>query len=142
MKVETSEQDGWLPRSSAVLQGSTPVYGPSNRSTVMAGESFGWRFPNGWERTSAMRYGTGFEDRNSFTPSSVVKARVGERWSVHAEYFGIFTSQKESPLNIQYASFGGYVLATDEVETGLRCGCGLNETTPVFFSNVGFGCRY
>ena len=144
-KVETTDQDGWLPRSAAVLQGYTPVYGPSNKTTFVVGESFGWRFASGWEWTSAMRYGTGFEEKDSFNqwaPSSVVKIPVGERWSLHAEYFGIFTSEKEIPLNIQYASFGGHVLATEDLEIGLRVGWGLNETTPAFFANLGVGLRY
>ena len=144
-KVETTDQDGWLPRSAAVLQGYTPVYGPSNKTTFVVGESFGWRFASGWEWTSAMRYGTGFEEKDSFNqwaPSSVVKIPVGERWSLHAEYFGIFTSEKEIPLNIQYASFGGHVLATADLESGLRVGWGLNETTPAFFANLGVGLRY
>jgi hypothetical protein len=144
-KVETSEQNGWLPRSAVVLQGYTPVYGPSNKSTVVVGESFGWRFANGWEWTSAMRYGTGFEEKDAFNqwaPSSVIKAPIGKRGSLHAEYFAIFTSEKETPLNIQYASFGGHVLATEDLEIGLRVGWGLNETTPAFFSNVGIGLRY
>ena len=144
-KVETTDQDGWLPRSAAVLQGYPPVYGPSNKTTFVVGESFGWRFASGWEWTSAMRYGTGFEEKDSFNqwaPSSVVKIPVGERWSLHAEYFGIFTSEKEIPLNIQYASFGGHVLATEDLEIGLRVGWGLNETTPAFFANLGVGLRY
>lgn len=144
-KVETSDQDGWLPRSAVVLQGYTPVSGPSNTSTVVVGEAAGWRFANGWEWTSAMRYGTGFEERDSFNqwaPSSVVKVPVGERWNVHAEYFAIFSSGKEAPINVQCGSFGGHVLATEDLEIGLRIGWGLNETSPTFFSNVGVGWRY
>ncbi|MFM7206580.1 MAG: transporter [Planctomycetaceae bacterium] len=145
VKVETTEQGSWLPRSAVVLQGYTPVSGPSNKSTVMVGESWGWRFANGWEWTSAMRYGTGFAARDSFNqwaPSSVVKVPVGERWNMHAEYFGIFSSQKDVPLNLQYASCGGHVLATENLEIGLRVGWGLNETSPKFFTNVGVGWRY
>jgi hypothetical protein len=144
-KVETSEQEGWLPRSALIVQGYTPVSGPSNKSTVVVGEAFGWRFANGWEWTTAMRYGTGFEEEDAFNqwaPSTVVKVPVGERWNVHAEYFSIFSSQKEVPLNIQYASFGGHVLATENLELGLRVGWGLNDTSPAFFSNVGVGWRY
>jgi len=144
-KIETTEQDGWLPRSAAIIQGYTPVSGPSMKSTLVAGEAFGWRFRNGWEWTTAMRYGTGYEVGDSFNqwaPSTVVKVPVGERWNLHAEYFGIFSSQKKVPLNIQYASFGGHVLATEDLEIGLRVGWGLNETSPAFFSNVGVGCRY
>ena len=145
VKVETSGQRGWVPRSAVILQGFTPVSGPSSRSTLMVGEAFGWRFANGWEWTTAIRYGTGFAAEDAFSqwaPSSVVKVPVGERWNVHAEYFGILSSGKEVPLDIQYASFGGHVLATENLEIGLRVGWGLNETSPRFFSNVGVGWRY
>jgi hypothetical protein len=144
-KVETTEQDGWLPRSAAILQGYTPVSGPSNKSTLVFGEAWGWRFAGGWEWTTAMRYGTGFEEQDAFSqwaPSSVIKIPVGERWNVHVEYFGIFSTGKEVPLNVQYASCGGHVLATENLEIGLRVGWGLNETTPAFFSNVGIGWRH
>jgi hypothetical protein len=144
-KIETTEQNGWLPRSAAILQGFTPVSGPAHRSTLMVGEAFGWRFANGWEWTTAIRYGTGFAAEDAFSqwaPSTVVKVPVGERWNVHAEYFGILSSGKEVPLDIQYASFGGHVLATENLEIGLRVGWGLNETSPRFFSNVGVGWRY
>ena len=145
LKAETSDQDGLLPRSSAIVQGFTPVSGPSQRSTVMVGESFGWRFPLGWEWTTAIRYGTGFEGADAFSqwaPSSVVKLPVGDRWNVHVEYFGIVSTGKEVPLSIQYMSIGGHVLATRNLELGIRTGWGLNHTSPAFFSNVGVGWWY
>lgn len=144
-KLETTDQQGWLPRSALIVQGYTPVSGPSSKSTVVVGESFGWRFANGWEWTTAMRYGTGFEEEDAFNqwaPSTVIKIPVGGRWNVHAEYFAILSSQKEVPLNVQYASFGGHVLVTENLELGLRVGWGLNDTSPDFFSNVGMGWRY
>ena len=144
-KVETTDQEGWLPRSALIVQGYTPVSGPSNKSTVVVGEAFGWRFANGWEWTTAMRYGTGFEEEDAFNqwaPSSAVKIPLSERWNVHAEYFAILSSQKDVPLNIQYASVGGHVLATENLELGLRVGWGLNDTSPDFFSNLGLGWRY
>jgi len=144
-KVETSEQSGWIPQSALVVQGYTPTYGPTTQSTLVAGEAFGWRFANGWEWNSAMRYGTGFVEADAFNqwaPSSVLKIPVGERWNVHAEYFSIFSSGKELPLNIQYISFGGHVLVTKDFELGLRYGWGLNESTPNFFTNLGVGVRY
>jgi len=144
-KVETSEQAGWIPQSALVVQGYTPTYGPSTQSTMVAGEACGWRFANGWAWNSAMRYGTGFAEADAFNqwaPSSVLKIPVGDRWNVHMEYFGIFSSGKEVPLNIQFVSFGGHVLVTKDFELGLRYGWGLNETTPNFFTNVGLGVRY
>ena len=145
VKVETSEQDGWLPRSAAVVQGYTPTYGPSTVSTVVVGESWGWRFANGWEWTSAMRYGTGFDKGDAFNqwaPSTVVKASVGERWNVHVEYFGILSTGKEEPVDAQFASFGGHVLVTEDFEVGLRVGWGLTDSSPNFFTNLGIGVRY
>jgi hypothetical protein len=144
-KVETSEQAGWIPQSALIVQGFTPTYGPTTQSTLMAGEAFGWRFANGWEWNSAMRYGTGFVEEDAFNqwaPSSVLKIPLSERWNVHTEYFGIFSSGKELPLNVQYISFGGHVLVTKDLELGLRYGWGLNETTPNFFTNLGVGVRY
>jgi len=47
-KVETSEQEGWVPESALIVQGYTPVYGPTTESTMVVGEAFGWRFANGW----------------------------------------------------------------------------------------------
>ena len=145
VKVETSDQEGWLPRSAAVVQGYTPTYGPSTVSTVVVGESWGWRFANGWEWTSAMRYGTGFDKGDAFNqwaPSTVVKAPVGERWNVHVEYFGILSTGKEEPVDAQYASFGGHVLVTEDFELGLRVGWGLTDSSPNFFTNLGIGVRY
>ena len=145
VKVETSDQEGWLPRSAAVVQGYTPTYGPSTVSTVVVGESWGWRFANGWEWTSAMRYGTGFDKGDAFNqwaPSTVVKAPVGERWNVHVEYFGILSTGKEEPVDSQFASFGGHVLVTEDFEVGLRVGWGLTDSSPNFFTNLGIGVRY
>jgi hypothetical protein len=144
-KVETSEQTGWIPQSAMVVQGYTPTYGPTTQSTVVVGESFGWRFANGWEWNSAMRCGTGFVEEDAFNqwaPSTVLKIPVGERWNVHAEYFGIYSSGKEKPINDQFVSFGGHVLVTKDLELGLRYGWGLNETSPTFFTNLGLGLRY
>ena len=145
VKVETSDQEGWLPRSAAVVQGYTPIYGPSTVSTVVVGESWGWRFANGWEWTSAMRYGTGFDKGDAFNqwaPSTVVKVPVGERWNVHVEYFGILSTGKEEPVDAQFASFGGHVLVTEDFEVGLRVGWGLTDSSPNFFTNLGIGVRY
>lgn len=145
MKVATSEQAGAVPRSALIVQGFTPTYGPSTATTMYVGEAWGWTFANGWAWNTAMRYGTGSEELDAFSqwaPSTVLKIPVGERWNAHAEYFGIMSTGKEIPLNLQYASFGGHVLVTEDLELGLRYGWGLNETTPNFFANFGVGYRY
>lgn len=144
-KLETSGQDGWLPRSAAVLQGYTPVSGPSGQSTIMVGEAFGWAWGDRWEWTTAMRYGTGFADAAAFdqwAPSSVLKLNLADRWNVHAEYFAISSSGKRVPINLQCASLGGHVLVDDNLEIGLRLGWGLNQSSPSVFANFGAGWRH
>jgi hypothetical protein len=144
-KFFTSKQGGWTPQSSLIVQGYTPTAGPSTASTVNVGEAFGWTFSNGWMWNSAIRFATAYEEGDYFSqwaPSTVLKIPVGERWNVHAEYFGIMSYGKENPLNAQFSSFGGHVMLTPNLELGTRFGFGLNEVTPRFFSNVGFGWRF
>jgi hypothetical protein len=144
-KLETSDQAGWIPMSALVIQGFTPLYGPTHESTMMVGEAWAWRFANGWEWRSAVRYGTGWAEEdffNQWAPSTALKIPLGERWEIHGEYFGIMSSGKETSINVQYGSCGGHVLVTDDLELGLRLGWGLNETSPDFFANTGLGYRY
>src|SRR5262249_21739607 len=125
--------------------GFTPTAGPSNHSSVNVSEAFGWTLPNGWLWNSAIRYATAEERGDAFSqwaPSTVLKIPVGERWNVHAEYFGIVSYGKQDPLNLQYASFGGHVFLSPNFELGLRFGFGLNQHTPGFFNNVGLGWRF
>lgn len=144
-KYETSQQDGWLPMSSLIVQGYTPTSGPEDTSHLTIGEVFGWTFANDWMWNSAIRFGTNELEGDHFTqwaPSTVLKIPVGEIWNVHAEYFSVMSDGKDVPQNLQYGSFGGHVLVTPNIELGIRCGFGLNDDTPKFFNNVGLGWRF
>jgi hypothetical protein len=144
-KFLTSNQSGWIPQSSLIVEGYTPTAGPSSVSTVDIGQSFGWTLPNGWVWNSALRFATANEKGDSFeqwAPSTVLKIPIGERWNVHAEYFGIVSYGKQTPINDQFVSFGGHVLLNPNLELGVRFGFGLNRETPDFFNNVGFGWRF
>ncbi len=55
--------------------------------------------------------------------------------------FWLVSSQKDVPLNIQYGSLGGHVLAATNLKIGVRVGWGLNATSPAFFTNAGVGWR-
>jgi hypothetical protein len=144
-KYQTSYQSGWIPESSFILQGYTPTAGPSTPSTVVAGQVVGWTFSNGWKWNSAFRFGTGYEEGdylNQWAPSTVLKIPIGEKWNVHAEYFGIMSSHAEEPLHQQYTSLGGHVMLTPNLELGLRFGFGLNDDSARFFNNFGIGWRF
>lgn len=148
VKVGLTEQSGWLPRSVAILQGSTPTggsVGTSTASQLIATYAAGWQLPNRWRFDTAMRYGTASEagDRfNNWAPSAVLRVPVGERWAVHGEYFGVFTTGKTKNDTRHYFSPGVHYLVTPDLEVGVRLGWGLNDQSARFFTNVGFGWRF
>jgi hypothetical protein len=145
IKYETTQQSGWIPESSVIIEGYTPTSGPSSFSRLVMAEVFGWTFPNRWQLNTSLRYGLNnnlTDDFNQWAPSTVLKIPLNDRWAVHAEYFGIVTSNRDSSISQQYISFGGHVLLTPNFELGGRFGFGLNEQTASFFNNIGFGCRF
>lgn len=144
-KLRTSHQNGWIPASSIIVQGYTPTSGPSNFTRVTVGEVVGWKFANGWQWDSAIRFGTQREDGDDFNqwaPSTVLKVPVGERWSVHAEYFSVLVDGKEEGNDLHYFSPGAHVMLTEHIELGVRLGFGLTDETPRFFNNVGLGWSF
>ena len=91
----------------------------------------------------AVRHSSSEDDHfHIWAPSSVLKIPVGERWKVHAEYFGVFTEGREDESVQHFFSPGPHYLITSNLEIGVRVGWGLNREAPNFFSNVGLGWRY
>lgn len=145
LKYETSQQTGWLPQSALLIEGFTPTSGPSKASTVNVGEIIGWQFSNGWRWDSSIRYGTAVMEGKHFdqwAPSTVIRMPVGDRWTAHVEYFGVFSSGREREFSTNFVSFGPHYLVTPNLEIGVRVGFGLNEQSARFFSNVGLGWRF
>lgn len=145
MKLEITDQRSWIPMSAVNLQAFTPTSGDATDTQFIGTYVFGWNLPQGAKLDAAIRYGTGSveEDHfNEWAPSVVLKVPVGERWNVHAEYFGIYSTEKAVPLNHQYFSPGIHYLITPDLEFGVRTGWGLNDETARFFTNVGFGLRF
>jgi hypothetical protein len=104
----------------------------------------GWELPRRWKFDTAFRYATGSEagDRfDVFAPSAVLKVPVGEKWNVHAEYFGLFSRNKEPNFVVHYFSPGAHYLLTPNLEVGVRVGWGLNDQSARFFSSAGVGWR-
>lgn len=144
-KIGLTQQDGWKPRSAVILQGISPTSGPESTSQFVGAYVLGWQFANDWVWDSAVRFVTDeFEaDRHSlWAPSTVLKVPLGERWNVHAEYFGIMSSGLADPKSDHYFSPGLHYLVTNDLELGVRVGWGLNDSAANFFTNVGLGWRF
>lgn len=144
-KINATQQDGWIPRSSVILAGSSPTSGPEATSQFVGTYVAGWKLANDWQWDTALRFATDeFEaDRHSlWAPSTVIKVPLGERWKVHGEYFGIVTHGLADPRSQHFFSPGAHYLISNDLEIGVRVGWGLNEQSSNFFSNVGLGWRF
>jgi hypothetical protein len=145
VKVRATEQSGWVPGSAVILIGQTPTSGEATDTQFVGTYVWGWELGERWKLDAAIRYGTASEEEDRFgiwAPSVVLKADVGERWSVHAEYFALFSSGKEQEFTRHFFSPGAHYLITDDFEVGVRVGWGLNDQSARFFCNAGLGLRF
>lgn len=145
LKASLTEQKTWLPDSIAILQGYTPTGGEATATQLLATYAFGWRLPNRWRFDSSLRFATNSDNGNRFqvwAPSTVLRVPLGERFQVHAEYFGLFSQNRSSNFSQSYFSPGMHYLITPNLEFGLRLGWGLTHQSAAFFSNVGIGWRF
>jgi hypothetical protein len=144
-KAALSEQDGWMPRSAAVLHGNTPTSGAETATHLVATYVWGYTLVKGCEWDTAIRYGDGSEEEDDFNrwaPSTVLKVEVIENWLAHIEYFGLFTDGREQELSQSDISPGIHHLLTPNIELGVRVGWGVSRDAANFFSNAGVGVRF
>lgn len=145
LKYRLTEADHWMPGSAFIVQASTPTSGNTTNTQLASTYVFGWELPHGIKLDAAFRYFMfveGSDHFNEWAPSVVLKVPDGERINIHAEYFGLFTTNREENFNHQFFSPGVHYLITENLEVGVRLGWGLNDQTPKFFSNVGVGIRF
>lgn len=145
LKAALSDQDGWMPRSIAIVQGATPTSGVETATHFVGTYAWGWELGEIWLWDSAIRYGDGKTEEDNFdrwAPSTVLKCNVAEQWNAHIEYFGIFTEGRDNELTQSYVSPGLHYLVTPDFEVGVRVGWGLSGDAANFFSNVGVGLQF
>lgn len=145
LKAWLTRQDAWMPRSVAIVQGFTPTSGKLTDTEMSASYVCGWELANRWVWDSGVRFSTDGQegdDFNTWAASSVLKMPIGERWKVHAEYFGIYTDGRSRETVQHYFSPGAHYLINPNLEVGVRVGWGLNDQAANFFSNAGFGWRF
>jgi hypothetical protein len=139
------EKESAVPESSLILQGFTPTGGEATATQLMAAYVIGWELPRRWKFDACLRYETDSEEGSRFSvwaPSAVLRVPLGERWNVHAEYFGLFSQDRHPDFVHQFFSPGVHYLITRDIEVGVRLGWGLNEQSSRFFTNVGLGWRF
>ena len=144
-KADVSDQDGLLPESCFIMEGSTPTYGDVFGTVPVATYVAGYELPAGWRLDTAIRYAysqgvLSWFDRLS--PSVVLRVPVTNRWEVHAEYFDTFTPRRFIDVNRAFFSPGTHYMLTKNFEIGLRIGWGVTDSAAPFFSDAGCGWRW
>ncbi len=144
-KAAVTDQQSWVPRSCAILEGFTPTSGEQPASQPAATYAFGWQFANAWRFDTAIRYATGTEIGDTFNkwaPSTVLRVPLDPKLQVHLGYFGVFTEGREIERSRAFISPGMHYNFTENLELGLRIGWGITPDAANFFVNTGFGWRF
>jgi len=145
LKVNATEQDGLLPESCLIVEATTPAYGDVFGTSPVATAVAGWALPGGSRLDAALRYAyaEGLVDWFSrWTPSVVLRMPVTDRWEVHAEWFGNYTSGLTDNTSRPFFSPGTHLMLTKNLEIGVRVGWGLAGGAAPFFSDAGMGWRW
>lgn len=144
-KLQVTRPNHWVPRSALIVEGTTPVAGPSTVTNISVSPVWGWTLPNNWVWDSSFRYTSSNDEEESFSlwaASTVMKIPFGGGWNLHLEYFGTMSEDKARDMSRHYFSPGLHWTVTPNFEIGSRCGWGLNEQSADFFANVGIGVRF
>jgi hypothetical protein len=140
-----TEQSGWLPRSSAIVEAFTPLSGEVWGTEPAATYVFGWQLAREWRFDAAIRYvladsREGLFDR--WTPSAVLRMPVTERWEIHAEWFGTWSEGLEDESVRPFVGPGTHFMLTPNLEIGCRMGWGLTQDAASYFVDSGIGWRF
>lgn len=144
-KAIVSEQDGWIPRSAAIVEAYTPTAGDVWGTEPAATYAFGWELDAGQRFDVAIRYVYADSEEGTFDkwmPSLVLRWPMTERMELHAEWFGTWTRGLEDEKVRPFVGPGGHVVLAPGLELGYRCGWGLTQDAANFFSDIGLALRY
>ena len=144
-KVQVTDQDGWIPRSAAIIEGFTPVAGEVWGTEPVATYAFGWEFSNTWRFDTAIRYAWADSEEGRFDrwmPSAVLRMPVTPRWEVHAEWFGSWTQGLPDDSVRPFVGPGTHFMITPRFEIGARMGWGLTNDAAGYYFDTGVGMRF
>mgnify|MGYP002621885594 FL=1 len=145
VKVDLTEQSGWMPRSAAILEGFTPTSGPEPASQPVCTVVAGWELPKQWRFDYALRYAMGNERKDAYNrwgPSAILRMHLSDEWHAHLEWFGVFSEGFFEDTSRAFISPGVHYNFSPNFEVGLRMGWGVSPDAANYFVNWGFGWRY
>ncbi len=155
----TRENDfNFLPTSALEVRGSAPTGGEaftSEKVEFSLDYIFQWTLVEGVTLAGSTGYGTdGFGDFgllpdaptlerfNAYSFSAVLGMELGERNSLYAEWFGIYSDGLEDEFVVSVFNLGIDHYFNENFVVDVRVGAGLSEDADDFFSGVGGGYRF
>ena len=144
-KVRVTDQDGWIPRSAAIIEGFTPVAGDVWGTEPVVTYAFGWKLPEEWRFDTSIRYAYADSEEGRFDrwmPSVVLRIPMTDRWEVHAEWFGSWSQGLADDSVRPFAGPGTHFMLTPRFEIGCRMGWGLTRDAAGYFVDTGAGWRF
>lgn len=144
-KALVTEQSGWMPRSSTIVEAFTPLSGDVWGTEPAATYAFGWELAREWRFDAAVRYVLADSTEglfNKWMPSAVLRMPVTERWEVHAEWFGTWSEGLEDESVRPFVGPGTHFMLTPNLEIGCRMGWGLTQDAASYFVDSGIGWRF
>jgi hypothetical protein len=144
-KALVTEQEGWVPRSSAIVEAFTPLSGDVWGTEPAATYVFGWELAGEWRFDAAIRYVLADSAEglfNKWMPSAVLRMPVTERWEVHAEWFGSWSEGLEDETVRPFVGPGTHFMITPSLEIGCRMGWGLTQDAASYYVDSGLGWRF
>ena len=144
-KALVTEQSGWTPRSSALVEAFTPLSGDVWGTEPAVTYVFGWELARDWRFDMAIRYVLADSAEglfNKWLPSAVLRIPVTERWEVHAEWFGSWSDGLADEKVRPFVGPGTHYMIAPNLEIGCRMGWGLTQDAASYFVDSGFGWRF
>ena len=145
LKTHLTDQSGWIPRSVVIVEAFTPVASDVWNTEPVASVVWGWELPDYYRFDAAFRYVYAASEEGTFNrwqPSVALRMPVTERFEIHAEWFGTWTTGHINDTVRPFAGPGCHLLIAKGFELGLRMGWGLTQDAANFFVNAGTAYRF
>ena len=148
VKLQLTEQDGWLPEMSLVPQMSVPT----GHDTFSAGEVlpglnwlYGWDVVEGISTAGSTQINRSIDEDGStyyeIAQSWTVGYTFTEHWGGYTEAFALFPSGATASLP-EYYFDGGFIFPiTSDLQFDVRGGVGLNDAAADYFVGTGVVIR-
>ena len=158
IKLQITEQLGWVPESALEIRSSVPSGGSAfTLGRVEAGFDYiyGWKLTEKLTLSGSTGYLPGGLGEFSILPdepesehftvvsqSIALGLEITENDTVYGEWFGLFSDGLEDNFSTSFLNIGVDHYFTDNFVVDLRVGMGLTEDSEDFFAGIGGGLRF